>query len=87
MITATIHHPEPGETNSFTTCMGIMGQMQYHCAETGDRGGAIIVTREEALALAAAFARLAKDIEGSEKIARLGNIDALLAELEKEQAK
>jgi len=74
MITATIHHPEPGETNSFTTCMGIMGQMQYHCAETGDRGGAIIVTREEALALAAAFARLAKDIEGSEKIARLGNM-------------
>ena len=74
MITATIHHPEPGETNSFTTCMGIMGQMQYHCAETGDRGGAIIVTREEALALAAAFAELAKDIEGSEKIARLGNM-------------
>ena len=87
MITATIHHPEPGETNSFTTCMGIMGQMQYHCAETGDRGGAIIVTREEALALAAAFARLAKDMEGPEKIARLENIDALLAELEKEQAK
>ena len=74
MITATIHHPEPGETNSFTTCMGIMGQMQYHCAETGDRGGAIIVNREEALALAEAFAELAKDIEGSEKIARLGNM-------------
>jgi len=51
-----------------------MGQMQYHCAETGDRGGAIIVNREEALALAEAFAELAKDIEGSEKIARLGNM-------------
>ena len=36
---------------------------------TGDRGGAIIVNREEALALAEAFAELAKDIEGSEKIA------------------
>ena len=74
MITATIHHPEPGETNSFTTCMGIMGQMQYHCAKTGDLDGSIIVNREEALALAAAFAELAKDIEGSEKIARLGNM-------------
>ena len=74
MITAIIHHPEPGETNSFTTVMGIMGQMQINCAETGDRGGAIIVNREEALALAAAFAELAKDIEGSEKIARLGNM-------------
>jgi len=72
MITATIHHPEPGETNTFTTCMGIRGQMQIHSAETGDRGGAIIVTREEALALAAAFAELANDIEGAEGIAALG---------------
>ena len=48
MITAIIHHPEPGETNSFTTVMGLMGQMQINCAETGDRGGAIIVNREEA---------------------------------------
>ena len=87
MNTVTVHHPVPGETSSFTVFSKPMGQMQYYCAETGDRGGAIIVTREEALALAAAFARLAKDIEGSEKIARLGNIDALLAELEKEQAK
>ena len=74
MITATIHHPEPGETSSFTTVMGIMGQMQIYCAETGDRGGAIIVNREEALAMAAAFAELAKDIEGAEGIARLGNM-------------
>jgi len=71
MITATIHHPEPGETSSFTTVMGIMGQMQIYCAETGDRGGAIIVNREQALALAAAFAELAKDIEGAEGIAKL----------------
>jgi len=74
MNTVTVHHPVPGETSSFTVFSKPMGQMQYHCAETGDRGGAIIVTREEALALAAAFARLAKDIEGSEKIARLGNM-------------
>ena len=74
MNTVTVHHPEPGETNSFTTCMGIMGQMQINCAETGDRGGAIIVNREEAMAMAAAFAELAKDIEGAEKIARLGNM-------------
>ena len=71
MITATIHHPEPGETNSFTTVMGIMGQMQIYCAETGDRGGAIIVNREQALALAAAFAELAKDIRGTEGISAL----------------
>jgi len=71
MITATIHHPEPGETNSFTTVMGIMGQMQFNCAETGDRGGAIIVNREEALALAAAFAELAAAIQGAEGIAKL----------------
>jgi len=69
MNTVTVHHPVPGETSSFTVFSKPMGQMQYHCAETGDRGGAIIVTREEALALAAAFARLAKDIEGAEKIA------------------
>ena len=87
MNTVTVHHPVPGETSSFTVFSKPMGQMQYYCAETGDRGGAIIVTREEALALAAAFARLAKDIEGPEKIARLENIDALLAELEKKQAK
>ena len=74
MNTVTVHHPVPGETSSFTVFSKPMGQMQYYCAETGDRGGAIIVTREEALALAAAFARLAKDIEGSEKIARLGNM-------------
>jgi len=71
MITATIHHPEPGETNSFTTVMGIMGQMQFYCAETGDREGAIIVNREEALAMSVAFAGLAKDIEGAEGIAKL----------------
>jgi hypothetical protein len=69
MNTVTVHHPVPGETSSFTVFSKPMGQMQYHCAETGDRGGAIIVTREEALALAAAFAELAKDIEGAEKIA------------------
>ena len=72
MITAIIHHPEPGETNTFTTCMGIMGQMQFNCAETGDRGGAIIVNREEALALSAAFAELATDIRGTEGISALG---------------
>ena len=71
MITATIHHPEPGETSSFTTVMGIMGQMQIYCAETGDRGGAIIVNREQALALAAAFAELAAAIQGAEGIAKL----------------
>ena len=74
MITATIHHPEPGETNLFTTVFGIMGQMQIYSADNGDRIGAIIVNREEALALAAAFAELAKDIEGAEGIARLGNM-------------
>jgi len=74
MNTVTVHHPVPGETSSFTVFSKPMGQMQYHCAETGDRGGAIIVNREEALALAEAFAELAKDIEGSEKIARLGNM-------------
>jgi hypothetical protein len=74
MNTVTAHHPVPGETSSFTVFSKPMGQMQYHCAETGDRGGAIIVNREEALALAEAFAELAKDIEGSEKIARLGNM-------------
>ena len=71
MITATIHHPEPGETSSFTTVMGIMGQMQFYCAETGDREGAIIVNREEALAMSVAFAELAKDIEGAEGITKL----------------
>jgi len=71
MNTVTVHHPVPGETNSFTTVMGIMGQMQINCAETGDRGGAIIVNREEALAMSAAFAELAKDIEGAESIAAL----------------
>ena len=71
MYTVTVHHPVPGETNSFTTVMGIMGQMQINCAETGDRGGAIIVNREEALAMSAAFAELAKDIEGAESIAAL----------------
>ena len=75
MITAIIHHPEPGETNSFTTVRGIMGQMQFNCAETGDRGGAIIVSREEALA--AAFAELAKDIEGAEGISALGRAGAV----------
>ena len=73
MITATIHHPEPGETSSFTVFSKPMGQMQYHCAKTGDLDGSIIVNREEAMAMAAAFAELAKDIEGAEKIARLGN--------------
>ena len=72
MITATIHHPEPGETNLFTTVFGIMGQMQIYSADNGDRIGAIIVNREEALAMAAAFAELAKDIRGTEGIAALG---------------
>ena len=71
MITAIIHHPEPGETNSFTTVMGIMGQMQFYSAETGEREGAIIVNREEALAMSVAFAELAKDIEGAEGISAL----------------
>ena len=72
MIIATIHHPKPGETSTHTTVKGVMGQMQIYSAETGDREGAIIVNREEALAMAAAFAELAKDIEGAEGIAALG---------------
>ena len=71
MITATIHHPKPGETSTHTTVKGVMGQVQIYSAETGDRGGAIIVNREEALALSAAFAELAKDIEGAEGISAL----------------
>ena len=71
MIIATIHHPKPGETSTHTTVKGVMGQVQIYSAETGDRGGAIIVNREEALALAAAFAELAKDIRGAEGIAKL----------------
>jgi hypothetical protein len=74
MNTVTVHHPVPGETSSFTVFSKPMGQMQYHCAKTGDLDGSIIVNREEALAMAAAFTRLAKDIEGSEKIAALGNM-------------
>ena len=72
MITATIHHPKPGETSTHTTVKGVMGQMQIYSAETGDREGAIIVNREEALALSAAFSELAKDIQGSEGTAALG---------------
>ena len=75
MITATIHHPKPGETSTHTTVNGVMGQVQIYSAETGDRGGAIIVNREEALALSAAFAGLAKDIEGAEGISALGRRD------------
>ena len=71
MIIATIHHPKPGETSTHTTVVGVMGQVQIYCTETGDRGGAIIVTREEALAMSVAFAELAKDIEGAENIAAL----------------
>jgi len=72
MIIATIHHPKPGETSTHTTVKGVMGQVQIYSAETGDREGAIIVTREEALAMAAAFAELAKDIEGAEGLDRGG---------------
>ena len=46
--------------------------MQIYSAETGDREGAIIVNREEAMALSSAFAGLAKDIEGAEGISALG---------------
>ena len=75
MIIATIHHPKPGETSTHTTVKGVMGQVQIYSAETGDREGAIIVNRKEALAMAAAFAaafaELAKDIQGAEGIAKL----------------
>ena len=71
MIIATIHHPKPGETSTHATVAGIMGQVQIYCTETGDRGGAIIVTREEALALAVAFAELAAAIQGAEGVAKL----------------
>ena len=76
MNTVTVHHPVPGETSSFTVFSKPMGQMQYYCAKTGDLDGSIIVNREEALAMAAAFAELAKDIEGVEGIAELGRRDA-----------
>ena len=65
MNTVTVHHPVPGETSSFTVFSKPMGQMQYYCAETGDRGGAIIVNREEALAMSVAFAELAAAIQGA----------------------
>ena len=71
MNTVTVHHPVPGETSSFTVFSKPMGQMQFYCAETGDRGGAIIVTREEALAMSVAFAELAAAIQGAEGIAKL----------------
>ena len=71
MNTVTVHHPVPGETSSFTVFSKPMAQMQFYCAETGDRGGAIIVTREEALAMSVAFAELAAAIQGSEGIAKL----------------
>ena len=77
MNTVTVHHPAPGETRSFTVFSKPMGQMQFYSAETGDRGGAIIVTREEALAMAAAFAELAKDIEDIEDIEGIEGIAAL----------
>ena len=76
MITATIHHPAPGETKSFTVFGKPLGQMQFYSAETGDFGGTIIVNREEALAMSEAFAELAKDIEGAEKITALGKGEA-----------
>ena len=71
MNTVTVHHPVPGETSSFTVFSKPMGQMQFYCAETGDRGGAIIVTSEEALAMSVAFAELAAAIQGAEGIAKL----------------
>ena len=74
MNSVMVHHPKPGETNSFTVFGKSMGQVLFYSAETSDFGGTIIVTREEALAMAAAFAELAKDIEGAEGIARLGNM-------------
>ena len=71
MNTVTVHHPVPGETSSFTVFSKPMGQMQFYCAETGDRGGAIIVTREEALAMSVACAELAAAIQGAEGLAKL----------------
>ena len=71
MNTVTVHHPVPGETSSFTVFSKPMGQMQYHCAKTGDLDGSIIVTREEALAMSVAFAELAAAIQGAEGIAKL----------------
>ena len=64
-----LFHIKPGSNLIYPTVAGQIGQMLYHSAETGKLGGTISVTREEALAMAAAFAELAKDIEGSEKIA------------------
>ena len=71
MITATIHHPSPGETSTHATVKGVMGQVQIYCAETGKLDGSIIVTREEALAMSVAFAELAAAIQGAEGIAKL----------------
>ena len=71
MNTVKVHHPEPGETIVFTVFGKPTGQMQFYSAETGDRGGAIIVTREEALAMSVAFAELAAAIQGAEGIAKL----------------
>ena len=72
MNSVMVHHPKPGETKSFTIFGKSMGQVLFYSAETGDFGGTIIVTSEEALAMAAAFAELAKDIEGADGIAALG---------------
>jgi hypothetical protein len=77
MIDATIHHPIPAGRNVFHTIRGQMGQLDLN-AEKDDtlpeaRG---FVTREEALALAEAFAELAIDIEGAETIAALAKGDA-----------
>ena len=66
-----LFHPKPGPTYIYPTVVGQVGQMLYHSAETGMLGGSINVSRQEALALAAAFAELAKDIEGAENIAAL----------------
>jgi len=75
MINVSIHHPIAGKRRVHQNTFGVTGVLDVCVLGQRDLDAMnIYLTREEALAMAAAFTELAKDIEGAEGIARLGNM-------------
>ena len=65
----TIYNPTPGEHDTVQGSYGVFGNLALLMGGDSQDRIAFHCSKEEALAMAEAFAELAKSIEGAEKIA------------------
>ena len=75
MIESRLMHCVPADRSTHHTSFGIVGTIDLMDSKNLHARDAILfLSLDEAVEMAEAFAGLVKDIQGAEKIARLGNM-------------